>query len=95
MITRHGEHGGGRGGWGGCIHWAVLATLAAPSAAIASDRRSLSTVTPDTLGMGEEVKVRWSYEDGNGGEKGKETSAVVVVVRYTNSVLTHKGSLCR
>lgn len=33
------------------------------------DRAMLSAVTPDTLGRGEEVKIRWNYEDGNGGEK--------------------------
>lgn len=36
-------------------------------AGAAVDRSVLSAVTPDTLGMGEAVKLRWNYEDGNGG----------------------------
>lgn len=39
----------------------------APCTGNAEDRAVLSAVTPDTLGIGEEVTVRWNYEDGNGG----------------------------
>lgn len=46
----------------------VLATKGASSAGSAADRAVLSAVTPDTLGLGEEVKIRWNYDDGNGGE---------------------------
>lgn len=49
---------------------AVILALgqAAKCAGSAADRAVLSVVTPDTLGMGEEVKIRWDYDDGSGGE---------------------------
>ncbi|CAB1115683.1 unnamed protein product [Ectocarpus sp. CCAP 1310/34] len=47
----------------------VVAIEVAPCAGSAEDRAVLSVVTPDTLGVEEEVVIRWSYEDGNGGEE--------------------------
>lgn len=41
----------------------------ATSAGSAANRAVLSVVTPDTLGLGEEVKIRWDYDDGSGGER--------------------------
>lgn len=49
----------------------VVAMEVAPCAGSAEDRAVLSVVTPDTLGVGEEVMIRWSYDDGNGGEERK------------------------
>lgn len=37
--------------------------------ASASDRAVIGVVTPDTIGKGEKVTIRWNYDDGNGGEK--------------------------
>lgn len=41
----------------------------------AAERSMLSAVTPSTLALGEEARIRWSYDDGNGGKGG---STVVV-----------------
>lgn len=46
----------------------LTAGWVAPCAGSAADRAVLGAVTPSTLGIGEEVYVRWNYEDGNGGE---------------------------
>lgn len=54
------------------------ATTCAGSAA---DRAVLSAVTPDTLGLGEEVKIRWDYDDGNGGER-NETLMMLYIQQY-------------
>ncbi|CAM9851353.1 unnamed protein product [Pylaiella littoralis] len=43
----------------------------ATSAGSAANRAVLSVVTPDTLGLGEEVKIRWDYDDGSGGSLGR------------------------
>lgn len=54
-------------GAGSAICLVMVAMKAVQSAASAADRAVLGAVTPDTLGMGEEVRIRWSYDDGNGG----------------------------
>lgn len=58
---------------------AAVAMRLALCAASAEDRAMLSAVTPDTLGRGEEVKIRWNYEDGNGGEKASRGSLAALV----------------
>ena len=45
----------------------VLAMSVERSLASAAARSVLGTVTPDTMGMGEDLRIRWNYEDGNGG----------------------------
>lgn len=67
MILRHRERKGRR-------NWRLLIVTAAITkvllaAGSAEERRVLSAVTPDTLAKGEKVKVRWNYDDGNGGER--------------------------
>lgn len=64
MILRYGGAGLGAGS-ATCL--VMVAMKAVQSAASAADRAVLGAVTPETLGMGEEVRIRWSYDDGNGG----------------------------
>lgn len=67
MMVRHDSRRLGR------IYALVLGLgQAATSAGSAADRAVLSAVTPDTLGLGEDVKIRWDYDNGSGGER-KET----------------------
>lgn len=69
MILRNwmGERKGKRN-WRLLVAAAVI-TEALLAAGSAEERRVLSAVTPDTLAKGETVKVRWNYDDGNGGER--------------------------
>lgn len=67
MILRYGERGCG---WAAVfvvtmtINFWTKVVFVSGSAA---ERSVLGVVTPDTLGMGEEVAIRWNYDDGNGG----------------------------
>lgn len=67
MIVRH--DGGKREIWSVWTTLAatILATRFESSAGSAAARSVLGAVTPETLGLGEEVMIRWSYDDGNGG----------------------------
>lgn len=66
MIPRRSGASGLR--WGACSIGVFAIGWVAPCAGSAADRAVLSAVTPDTLGIGEEVTIRWNYEDGDGGK---------------------------
>lgn len=68
MILRCGLRCGGKR----VDKWAALVAIFLganldPSSASAEDRAVLGAVTPHSIALGEEVTVRWSYEDGDGG----------------------------
>ena len=97
MILRYG--GVGLGG-GSAIGLVVVAMKTVQSAASAADRAVLGAVTPDTLGMGEEVRIRWNYDNGNGGmfrrywstalgKKDEDNTHSVKCISYHNTPLFH------
>lgn len=70
MISRRSGAVGRRWRWRACSVAAALVLAigwVAPCTGSTADRAVLGAVTPDTLGVGEEITVRWNYEDGNGG----------------------------
>lgn len=49
----------------------ILSTILKSCAGSAAARSVLGVVTPGPLGLGETTTIRWSYDDGNGGPRGR------------------------
>lgn len=72
MILRSGGKKVGR-----MLLAAVLAGAIISTAGTAAERAVIGAVTPGTLGMGEEVVIKWNYDDGDGGESSYVEPAAV------------------